>query len=69
MVGDERGNVRLIDQRSAKESLKVRFHCGKVSSLDVHSHSGMLLASGGSMDHAVRFVLAPTTISEVVIGS
>ncbi len=66
LVGDERGNVRLIDRRSAQESLKVRLHCGKVSSLDVHSHSGMLLVSGGATDHAVRFVLVATTIPEAI---
>ncbi len=56
MVGDGRGNIRLLDRRSAAECFKVRLHCGKVSSLDVHSHSGMLLLSGGTADHAVRFV-------------
>ncbi len=56
MVGDGRGNIRLLDRCSAAECFKVRLHCGKVSSLDVHSHSGMLLLSGGTADHAVRFV-------------
>ncbi len=64
LVGDGRGNVRLLDPRTTpKESLKVRLHCGKVASLDVHSHSGLLLLSGGTTDHAVRFVVVASIVA------